>query len=143
MHGGWGGTCQGMNKQLVSMVDMQTSCISPTRWKGMVSNVMHWWMQDYLDILLLQSTGTRKVDNTWVFSIAFPYSGKFDQLEEKYHNCWFDNLYQSAKFAKAAYKPTNKVQISGPTWKGGWGLPKCVIQKEMKMQTIFALYKEL
>ena len=35
--------------------------------------------------------------------------GMFDQLEEKYHNCWFNNLYLSAKFAKAAYKHTNKV----------------------------------
>ena len=58
--------------------------------------------------------------------------GMFDQLEEKYHNCWFDNLYLSAKFAKAAYKHTNKVQISGPTRKSGQGLPKCVIQEEMK-----------
>ena len=58
--------------------------------------------------------------------------GMFDQLEEKYHNCWFDNLYLSAKFAKAAYKHTNKVQISGPTQKSGWGLAKCVIQQEMK-----------
>ena len=35
--------------------------------------------------------------------------GMFDQLEEKYHNCLFDNLYLSAKFAKTAYKHTNKV----------------------------------
>ena len=58
--------------------------------------------------------------------------GMFDQLEEKYHNCWFNNLYLSAKFAKPAYKHTNKVQISGPTQKSGQGLPKCVIQEEMK-----------
>ena len=25
----------------------------------------------------------------------------FDQLEEKYHICWFDNLYLSANFAQA------------------------------------------
>ena len=58
--------------------------------------------------------------------------GMFDQLEEKYHNCWFDNLYLSAKFARAVYKHTNKVRISGPTWKSGWGLPKCVVQEEVK-----------
>ena len=56
----------------------------------------------------------------------------FDQLEEKYHNCWFNNLYLSAKFARAAYKHTNKVRISGPTQKSGWGLPKCVVQEEVK-----------
>ena len=48
MHGGWRETSRRMNKQLVSKVDMQTSCISPTWQKGMVSNVMHWWMQDLL-----------------------------------------------------------------------------------------------
>ena len=36
----------------------------------------------------------------------------FDQLEEKYHNYWFDNLYLSAKLAKAVYKLTNKVRIN-------------------------------
>ena len=56
----------------------------------------------------------------------------FDQLEEKYHNCWFDNLYLSAKFARAASKHTNKVRISGPTRKSGRGLPKCVVQEEVK-----------
>ena len=35
--------------------------------------------------------------------------GMCDQLEEKYHNCWFYNLYLSAKFTKAVYKFTNKV----------------------------------
>ena len=58
--------------------------------------------------------------------------GMFDQLEEQYHNCWFDNLYLSAKFARAAYKHTNKVHISGPTRKSGRGLPKCVVQEEVK-----------
>ena len=58
--------------------------------------------------------------------------GMFDQLEEKYHNCWFDNLYLSAKFARAVYKHTNKVRISGPTRKSGRGLPKCVVQEEVK-----------
>ena len=28
--------------------------------------------------------------------------GMFDQLENKFHNCWFDNLYLSVRFAKAA-----------------------------------------
>ena len=58
--------------------------------------------------------------------------GMFDQLEEKYHNCWFDNLYLSVKFANAAYKHTNKAGISGPTQKSGRGLLKCVIEEEMK-----------
>jgi hypothetical protein len=56
----------------------------------------------------------------------------FDQLKEKYHNCWFDNLYTSAKFARAAYLHPNKVCISGPTRISGRGLPKCVMQEEKK-----------
>ena len=58
--------------------------------------------------------------------------GMFDQLENKFHNCWFDNLYLSARFAKAAWAHSNKVRISGPTRKSGHGLPKCVIQEEVK-----------
>ena len=58
--------------------------------------------------------------------------GMFDQLENKFHNCWFDNLYLSARFAKAAWTHSNKVRISGPTRKSGRGLPKCVIQEEVK-----------
>ena len=54
----------------------------------------------------------------------------FDQLEEKYHNCWFDNLYLSAKFAKASFAHRNKIRISGPMRKSGRGLPKCVLQEE-------------
>ena len=58
--------------------------------------------------------------------------GMFDQLENKFHNCCFDNLYLSARFAKAAWTHSNKVRISGPTRKRGHGLPKCVIQEEVK-----------
>ena len=54
----------------------------------------------------------------------------FDQLEEKNHNCWFDNLYLSAKFARASFTHKNKVRISGPTQKSGRGLPQCVLQEE-------------
>jgi hypothetical protein len=56
----------------------------------------------------------------------------FDQLKDEYHNCWFDNLYLSARFANAAFNHEKKVRISGPTRKGGRGLPQCVIQEEVK-----------
>ena len=56
--------------------------------------------------------------------------GMFDQLEDKNHNCWFDNLYLSAKFAKASFSHKKQVRISGPTRKSGRGLPKCVLQEE-------------
>ena len=58
--------------------------------------------------------------------------GMFDQLEEEYHNCWFDNLYLSAKFVKALFTHDKKIRISGPTRKSGRGLPKCGIQEEKK-----------
>jgi hypothetical protein len=58
--------------------------------------------------------------------------GMFDQLDTKFHNCWFDNLYLSAKFARAAYIHPKKVRISGPTRKSGRGLPKFVLQEEVK-----------
>ena len=54
----------------------------------------------------------------------------FDQLEERYHNCWFDNLHLSAKFAKASFAHRNKIRIPGPTKKSGRGLPKCILQDE-------------
>ena len=54
----------------------------------------------------------------------------FDQFETEHHNCWFDNLYLSARFAKAAITHKNKIQISGPTRTSGRGLPKCVVQEE-------------
>jgi hypothetical protein len=56
--------------------------------------------------------------------------GMFDQLDQTYHNCWFDNLYLSTKFAKAAYLHPKKIRISGPTRKSGRGLPKFVLQEE-------------
>ena len=56
----------------------------------------------------------------------------FDQFETKFHNCWFDNLYLSAKFARAAYVHKQKIRISGPTRKSGRGLPSCVLQEEKK-----------
>ena len=56
----------------------------------------------------------------------------FDQFEMKFHNCWFDNLYLSARFARAAYVHKQKIRISGPTRKSGCGLPSCVLQEEKK-----------
>ena len=51
--------------------------------------------------------------------------GMFNQLDTKFHNCWFDSLCLSAKFAKAAYCHPKMIRI-------GRDLPKCVIQEEKK-----------
>ena len=58
--------------------------------------------------------------------------GMFDQLDEKHHNCWFDNLYLSAKFCRAAFTHPNVVCIARPTRKSGHGLPQCVLQEEVQ-----------
>ena len=58
--------------------------------------------------------------------------GMFNQLDLKFHKCWFDNLYLSEKFVKASYVHPKKVRISGPTCKAGRGLPSCVLQEEKK-----------
>ena len=41
----------------------------------------------------------------------------------------------STRFAKAAYEHENKVRIVGVTRKKSRGLPKCVVQEEMKNKT--------
>jgi hypothetical protein len=56
----------------------------------------------------------------------------FDCLKDKFHRCQMDNLYMSAKFARAAYLHRQKVLIAGVTRKGMRGLPKAVIQEEVK-----------
>ena len=43
----------------------------------------------------------------------------FDQLEEKYHVCRLNNLYNSAKFCCEAFKGENKVMVHGITRKSG------------------------
>ena len=58
--------------------------------------------------------------------------GMFNQFNEKCHNCWFDNLYLSEKFCRATFTHPNVVWIAGPTRKSGHGLPKCVLQEEVK-----------
>jgi hypothetical protein len=56
----------------------------------------------------------------------------FDTLEDKYHHCGMDNLYNSAAFCKAGYTHPNKVLIHGVTRKGGRGIPPSVLQEEVK-----------
>ena len=56
----------------------------------------------------------------------------FDSLEENYHQCAMDNLYNSVNFCKRAYNHEKKVLVHGVTRKGMRGIPKCVIQEEVK-----------
>jgi len=43
----------------------------------------------------------------------------FDQVTKKYHTYALDNLYNSVKFAHAAWTSKNKIKIFGVTWQGG------------------------
>jgi hypothetical protein len=58
----------------------------------------------------------------------------FDQLKTKHHRCWVDNLYMSARFAKAAFSHGNKVLVAGVTRAKGHGIPKCVLQEAVEKQ---------
>ena len=130
-HGDWEETFLGMSKCWDFKGGMLTSCVSPTRLREMVSSVM--------PFVTLRTHGhstsgtSQHLRNGYMMGIRhyIPESlGCSTSCENKHHNCLFDNLYLSAKFAKASYKHDNKVQISGPMQKSGRGLPKCVLQEE-------------
>ena len=56
----------------------------------------------------------------------------FDVLEESFDQVGMDNLYNSASFSKKTFNHRNKVLVHGVARKGGRGVPKCVIQEEIK-----------
>ena len=47
----------------------------------------------------------------------------FDSLNDKFHHCAMDNLYNSAAFCKAAFKHGYQVLVHGVTRKGMRGIP--------------------
>ena len=55
----------------------------------------------------------------------------FDSLKDDHHHCGMDNLYNSAKFCRAAYQHDRRVLCHGVTRKGGRGIPECVKQLEV------------
>ena len=59
----------------------------------------------------------------------------FDSLKDDHHQCGMDNLYNSAKFCRAAYQHERKVLCHGVTRKGVRGIPDCVKQEEKKSRT--------
>ena len=58
----------------------------------------------------------------------------FDKLRDKYHRCGMDNLYNSVKFCRDAYKHEKKVLVHGVARKSGRGLPDHVIQDEVQQE---------
>jgi len=56
----------------------------------------------------------------------------FDQLKDKFHRVWVDNLYMSARFAKNAYNSKNQVLVAGVTRSKQRGVPLCVVQEPVE-----------
>ena len=56
----------------------------------------------------------------------------FDALRDAHHQVGMDNLYNSAKFCRAAFHHKNKVLCHGVTRRWGRGIPACVLQEEVK-----------
>ena len=65
----------------------------------------------------------------------------FDQLKEKHHCVFMDNLYMSALFAKIAINGKNKVKIHGVTRNDKKGLPKCIGQIELSNEKMVQKYQ--
>jgi len=55
----------------------------------------------------------------------------FDSVDDEYHQCAMDNLYNSAAFCRAAYHHDKKVLCHGVARKGGRGIPDSVLQAEV------------
>ena len=60
----------------------------------------------------------------------------FDQLKNKHHSVFMDNLYMSASFSRAALLSKNRVKIHGVTRCDKKGIPDCVKQVELKNEKL-------
>jgi len=60
----------------------------------------------------------------------------FDQLKDKCHRVWCDNLHMSCRFTKAAYNGRNKVMLAGVTRTDKRGLPLAVVQEVVKKEAL-------
>ena len=58
----------------------------------------------------------------------------YDCLLNEYHMIRFDNLYMSAKFCLGSFQHPKKVMVEGVTRTNQRGLPKEVIQHDIKNQ---------
>ena len=56
----------------------------------------------------------------------------FDSVEDNYHVCGMDNLYNYVTFFKRAWNRKRKLKVHGVTRKGMRGIPGCVVQEEQK-----------
>ena len=56
----------------------------------------------------------------------------FDSVEDNYHVCGMDNLYNSVTLCKRAWNHKRKLKVNGVMRKGMRGIPGCVVQEEQK-----------
>ena len=56
----------------------------------------------------------------------------FDLVEDNYHVCGMENLYNSVTFFKRAWDHKRKLKVHGVTRKVMRGIPGCVVQEEQK-----------
>ena len=76
------------------------------------------------------------VDHAWIHQGLSPMHARlmhmFSQLEEQGHECNMDNLFNSVKFARAAFSLPQKVKVQGVIRKSGRGVPPVVLQEPAK-----------
>ena len=112
--GEWGGTFQERSRHWAFKCDMQIDCELPTRLKVMGSNVMPFVILDtqgHFSVAICQPPR-----NGFVLEFSplhLRILGMFNQLEDKNHNCWFDNVYLSAKLPRPHFLTKNKFQFQG------------------------------
>ena len=56
----------------------------------------------------------------------------FDSVEDDYHVCGMENLYNSVTFCKRAWNHKRKLKVQGVTRKGMRGNTGFVVQEEKK-----------
>ena len=56
----------------------------------------------------------------------------FDLVEDDYHFCGMDNLYNSVTFFKKAWNHKRKLKVHGLTIKGMREIPGCVVREKKK-----------
>ena len=86
----------------------------------------------YLSDVHKERSSTKKYLNARLSPLNSRVMALFDTLEDDYHQCAMDNLYNLAVFCWAAVNHKRKVLCHGVARKVGRGIPSCVVQEEIK-----------
>ena len=109
---------QSTNRQLVSKATTSASYVSPTNLKGTGFSATLCVKMALLTPFFRNDPAPRKYTVQGLSSLHARCMAMFDSLVHEFHRIGLDNLYMSAKFAKAAFNHTKKVQMAGVTRKG-------------------------